>query len=237
MSHNPLHSPRMNATAPELIERLELLFDYIDELLARYKDDTSVFHKDGRIQILSVQKAFVRNTISHLFAYDQMLLRPEYGIEFFGLSSITSLEEKLNEAKKFLKLSSLTFLLFQNEVFFKNALRQIGIKPEKQFHKICQQICVEFSISPSKKYHESMTAFALIRNSLHANGIVSTHDRKDHKYVIDEQIYFFKHGRSVTCASYDNICHLWSNSLDMIEKILYHPTIMSAKNFPTQLDY
>lgn len=73
---------------------------------------------------------------------------------------------------------------------------------------------------------------AMIRNSLHANGIHHDRNGGNSAVSINGYTYNFDHGKHVQCAGYSHIANCLENSALILSRILAHPAVVAVSFIP-----
>lgn len=115
------------------------------------------------------------------------------------------------------KLSLIVLGQFQIENCLKLISEAIGIKSNTGFYKISQTLLDELGLN--KDSMDVLNTGALIRNSLHSNGIHIGFNGSDFNSNIDDINYEFKHGKKVSCATFPHIVHALEGSLIVLDEI------------------
>lgn len=122
------------------------------------------------------------------------------------------------------KLGLIALAQFQIENFINCITKTLGIQASKQgFYDKASNLISFLKIEIQKA--EELNVPALIRNSLHSNGIHSGYKGRDSEINIQEVLYSFLHGKKVSCASITHITHALENSLEILDEIIDHPEV------------
>ena len=145
--------------------------------------------------------------------------------------------EYINPVAEDLLRSSRLFLLveaqFQIEMLFRNILLALGNPAGKQgFYNVAADVleCSGVSDSPAKL--RVLHVPALMRNSMHANGI--HHGRKASNTIesIKGIEFRFEHGKRVQCGSWYHIVAALSASFEIVEEILASGKVKVVPSVP-----
>ena len=115
------------------------------------------------------------------------------------------------------KMSLIVLGQFQVENCLKLISEAIGIKLSTGFYNISKTLLNELGLN--KDMVDVLNTGALIRNSLHSNGIHHGFNDGDFSSNIDGIKYEFKHGKKVSCATFPHIAHALEGSLIVLDEI------------------
>ncbi|MEK7524528.1 MAG: hypothetical protein AAB588_05885 [Patescibacteria group bacterium] len=143
--------------------------------------------------------------------------------QLLGMSEVTTRTVKLmgDDIAKTAKLSLILLCQFQIENLICLMANAIGATSKKKgfYDKVSSLIK---SLELDSKKIEELNVPALIRNSLHSNGIHHSYDGKDFSITLQGVDYEFLNGKKVSCASMTHIAHSLENSLEILDEILDH---------------
>jgi len=129
------------------------------------------------------------------------------------------------------KLGFLVIFQFQVENLFMNLLREIESTSNlKGFRKIAKEIISLLSLPDSDRKLEILNTSALIRNSLHSNGIHHGYKSQSSKISLDGCEFEFNHLQKVTCAGWGHIILSCNESVSVIEDILNTSSVRELKD-------
>jgi hypothetical protein len=129
-----------------------------------------------------------------------------------------------------LRLSFTTIIHFKFDNLFYNILRHLNALPWKTgYFNLTSAIldeCFDKNRDVIKEKKDILTAFANIRNSLHANGI---HRNNDLKIKIDEKEFNFINGSPVACDTWEHIVVLLKANVEILETIIQSDKVKNIK--------
>jgi len=135
------------------------------------------------------------------------------------------------------KLSLLLLGQFQIENCIRSIVRNLKIVDKSiGFYKVAEKLITELNMSHYDL--ETLNTPALIRNSLHSNGIHHSIGKqaKTIKIEIDGIEYKFVDGEAVHCASIEHVAHALEGSLCILEKVFNHPIVKTLPD-PIEDEY
>lgn len=151
--------------------------------------------------------------------------------QLLGLTTVTPEGVKVSgdTIGKCAKLAMIVLAQFQIENLLRNLHREIiGGKHALGFYRITADLVSKLGLSSSLM--EVLNTPARIRNSLHANGI---HHRQhpSETAVVDLKgvQYNFVDGAKVDCASWEHCAHALECSLEAVNAILNHSTVLALQ--------
>lgn len=151
--------------------------------------------------------------------------------QLIGLTEVTEKSVKLarESLQKTTKLSLILLSQFQIENFLHRVANAIGctLKGNGFYNKISNLITF---LGLDINLVDELNVPALIRNSLHSNGIHRAYKNKDFEINLDGVDYEFIHAKKVSCASMPHIAHALENSVRILDQILDHKKIKDYKN-------
>jgi hypothetical protein len=140
-----------------------------------------------------------------------------------GMTSGTA-QDASEILEKMQRLGFLVMFQFQVENLLANLLRETqGKSKAKGFFKIAEEI-VSSLPNPQRKL-ELLNTPALIRNSLHTNGIHHGYNSQSSKVTIDGHTCKFDHLQKVNCAGWGDIALACNESISVVEEILNAPAV------------
>jgi hypothetical protein len=141
-----------------------------------------------------------------------------------GDASKAKLEIERNE-----KLGCLVLVLFQLENLLKNILAALGGPSIQGFFKITEELLERVTIGDSKRKHDDLQLTALIRNSLHSNGIYYGYKGVSKSYIIEGVTFDLQAGKRIECAGWGHLYLALDRTLAIIEEILRSPEVQAIK--------
>ncbi len=213
-------------SAEEAAERVLALSDRLLEASKPYSDpDTrGVALRSARICALS--SVMVLNFLGHLQAGS---ITSEEFQQLVGMTRGTA-REGARVLEKMTRLGFVTLFLFQIENLLKNLLRGLGQEPPKGYYDIARTLLRSVSVSDPDSKLEILNTPALIRNSLHANGIHYGYKESSSSLTIGGVAYEFVHSKPVRCAGWHHIIHALDAVVGVIIEILSTPAIKALKD-------
>jgi hypothetical protein len=139
-------------------------------------------------------------------------------------------------SKDHLRSSRLFLLLesqFQIETLFRNILLALGKPANKQgFYTVCKDLLAAVgSTNPTTKLGVLNVA-ALMRNSMHSNGMHHGRDGANTITTINGVEFRFEHNQPVSCGSWYHIVVALMASFEIIEEVLKSQSVSSLKEIP-----
>ncbi|CAK8713216.1 hypothetical protein GMJAKD_02480 [Candidatus Electrothrix aarhusensis] len=131
-----------------------------------------------------------------------------------------------------LQTTNWVFWLFSNSnrKFIYEFTTQINTSNLKGFRKIAKEIISLLSLPDSDRKLEILNTSALIRNSLHSNGIHHGYKSQSSKISLDGCEFEFNHLQKVTCAGWGHIILSCNESVSVIEDILNTSSVRELKD-------
>lgn len=151
--------------------------------------------------------------------------------QLIGLTEVTEKSVKLagESLQKTTKLSLILLSQFQIENFLHRVANTIGCPSKGNGFYDKTSNLISF-LDLDTNLIDELNVSALIRNSLHSNGIHHAYKNIDLKINLDGVDYEFIHERKVSCASMPHIAHALENSARILDQILDHKKIKDYKN-------
>jgi hypothetical protein len=151
------------------------------------------------------------------------LSKPEY-VNFVA-------EDLLRSARLFLLLES----QFQIETLFRNILIALAQPPGKQgFYNVAEELLSVSGIEDVEAKLRVLNVAALLRNSMHSNGIHHGYKGSSTVENIDGVEFRFDHGDRVQCGSWFHIVTAIRASLKIVDEILDVPAIKGLAMIPDE---
>lgn len=146
--------------------------------------------------------------------------------QLLGITPAT--EAAVNSAGEMLAKTSKLALVVNGQFQIENLLRTLSTQlhlPTDQtgFYRIADQLVQRLAFDQTDL--ATLNVAALIRNSLHRNGIHFGYQGADTITVLDGVRYEFPHEDRVQCAGWEHIAHALESSLDVLERIVEHPEV------------
>ncbi len=143
------------------------------------------------------------------------------GMRDLNENSVRSAGDILHKTSK-LSLSLLA--QFQIENGLRSLSRELGSVSQPTGFFLAAKALLERIAIPIDRL-EILNTPALIRNSLHSNGIHHGHRGTDSVTVLGGVTYEFRHMNRVQCATVEHIAHALECSLDVFEEIVSTPQV------------
>lgn len=147
--------------------------------------------------------------------------------QLLGLTGVTDHSVKVagNALHKNTKLSLALLGQFQIENCLRNLAREISPDqpPPKAFFSLARSLIENLGLPESLV--ADLNVAALIRNSLHGNGIHSGHQGLDTVTTLEQVTYEFQHQQRVSCATVEHIAHALESSIDILATIFRTPEV------------
>jgi len=142
-------------------------------------------------------------------------------------------QDVLEKTASYLELNNKISLVvrthFQIEYCLFIISKKLKIGKSKKFYNLAKSVINNLKLEPF--YVDVLYTLALIRNSLHNNGI---HYGYKHNRDITKTIkgveFNFIHGEVVNCAFLEQIVHLLNSNLDVFVGIFEHPDISALED-------
>jgi len=142
------------------------------------------------------------------------------------LEDITLMADSLEHSSK---LALILIGQFQIENCIENVNNALGLSTGSSgFFKKAKTILDHVGMGNDKI--QVLNTGALIRNSLHSNGIHRGFRNSDFHSIIEGVNYDFIHDIKVTCASLPHIAHLLESSVNILNDIINSPQVKSHSN-------
>jgi len=151
------------------------------------------------------------------------LSKPEY-VNFVA-------EDLLRSTRLFLLLES----QFQIETLFRNILIALGQPAGKQgFYNVAQQLLSVSGVGGAETKLRILNVGALLRNSMHSNGIHHGYKGASTLETIDGVEFRFDHGGRVQCGSWFHIVTAIRASLKIVDEILSASGVKAVALIPDE---
>ena len=180
----------------------------------------------NNIRVISYSNVLLLNLLESWVIGDEMVR--SFIPQVIGLQKPT--EKQVAVAGRTLHRSSRLSLVllaqFQIENCIRSIVRELGIVDRSTgFYSVAKKLISELSLPDSDL--DILNVSALIRNSLHSNGIHHSIGKqaKSIETEIDGVMYKFVDGEAVHCASVEHIAHAIENSMSILEKIFNNPQV------------
>lgn len=147
-------------------------------------------------------------------------------LKLIGLKDVTP-QVAADILEKTTRLGFVVLFQFQLENLLANIHRQLHSNdPPRGFYMLAQQFARMLPDSARKL--ELLNTPALIRNSLHSNGIHHGRGKSSTAVEIEGVEFEFVHGQKVSCAGWGHLALAFGASLDVMEEILTLPAVASV---------
>jgi hypothetical protein len=145
--------------------------------------------------------------------------------------------EYINLVAEDLLRSSRLFLLvesqFQIETLFRNVLLALGRPASKQgFYNVADDVLAAAGVAQPAVKLRVLNVPALMRNSMHANGVHHGWKGSDTIESIKGVEFRFEHGRRVQCGSWYHIVTALSAGFEIVDEVLGSGPILALKIIP-----
>lgn len=225
---------RKQATFKKRAERLEKVRQAYISFRKEVENAFSLKADDCRLSFLHNIISLTRGTVILNLAFHRCGIEKVFGMSFFGLDNSSSLGPQVRNMSKFTRLSWCVMFQFQFENLARNILKELGVAVPGGYYKVTEDLVDRLSLPNRMHTIRRLNILANIRNSLHNNGIHKSHDKKDTIVQVDYIKYKFGHLKTIDCASWDHISHIWKGLLPVIRKIYFHSDVAKLKNIPNQ---
>ena len=153
-------------------------------------------------------------------------------LALLGLSNIKDLQSLLHDLNSNSKTSFLTMVQFALENCIVQVIEAIGAKrPSGKFSRDAESIIQLCDIADPERKLELLMLPALLRNTLHANGI---HRWPSKTVIVDGEEYVFEKDKRINCGSWSHIFHAVLNSLSVYEEILTSERVRTIQRIPAR---
>lgn len=204
-------------------DRLSLLMRHIQQL----EHDVGCSYKDARVVTLKNLDAHV-SSVAMIHMLRRGIEDGSYPLE--PLRQVMELDEEIvviafNRLEQSLRLGFTVLYQFQVENLLKNLLRALGETPPTSFYKSAERLLNRISVTERHKKLETLNVVALIRNSMHSNGIHYSRDKSSTRIAIKGIVYDFEYGKKVSCAGWSYLIPALHAGLNVLEEILMSPEV------------
>ena len=165
--------------------------------------------------LVNVFAEMILNVLRHM--EEVGMYQREFENLFGGISG--SYQAALDNFSKMARLGFIVVFQFQIENMMKNILNALGrpVRPTEGFYNVASKLLEAIGVEGRESKLDLLYLPALIRNSLHANGI---HRLPTKRIEFDGVVFEFIQDRAVNCATWDHKCLALNASLNVIEEIL-----------------
>ncbi len=146
--------------------------------------------------------------------------------QLLGFTSVTERSVKVagDALHKTTKLSLVLLGQFQIENCLRNLARELNVRtPGQGFFSLAESLVALLGLSGSLV--DELNVAALIRNSLHGNGIHSGYQGRDTVTTLDKVTYEFRHQQRVSCAAVEHIAHALESSIGILATVFGTPKV------------
>lgn len=149
--------------------------------------------------------------------------------QLLGLEDVTkhSVQVAGNILHKDSKLTLVLLAQFQIENLFRNLARDLSIKVNQGFYVLAGDVLTHVGIPNGL---DVLNTPALIRNSLHSNGIHRGYAGNDTKVTLGGVSYEFLNDEPVHCATVEHIAHSLESSLDVLDQVLNTSQVLALSD-------
>lgn len=141
-------------------------------------------------------------------------------------------------AEDLLRSSRLHLLVeyqFQIEALFGAIARAIGVHATtKGFYNVATALASQLPLTDPASMVQLLNVPALMRNSMHTNGIHHGYKGADTTVAIDGVEFRFEHGKRVQCGSWYHIAVALTASMGVVRGILEAPKISALASIPDE---
>ena len=183
--------------------------------------------QDARLSVLTAVRSnayacqMVLNLLHYLAIDDEMLqtdILKLLGIQAVNEKSVESVGKKLHKTSK---LALVILAQFQIENCLRSLARELSITVKNHgFFRVAKALLNDLALSQDRIL-DILNTPALIRNSLHANGIHHGYSDKGTVVEIEGVTYKFVHEEAVHCASVAHIAHALEASVGVLDEIFH----------------
>ena len=141
-------------------------------------------------------------------------------------------------AEDLLRASRLHLLVesqFQVETLFRDILLVLEKHPSKPgFYQVAAELLNVVGIGDSGVKLGLLNVPALMRNSMHTNGIHHGYQGRDTVEVIDGIEFRFEHGKRVQCGGWHHVAIALTESISLVDEILSAPRVAGLDRIPDE---
>jgi hypothetical protein len=138
-------------------------------------------------------------------------------------------EDLLRSSRLFLLLES----QFQIETLFQNILLTLGRRADKQgYYNVARDLIAAAGLADPDMELRVLNVPALMRNSMHSNGIHHGWNGTDTVEVINGVEFHFQHGKRVQCGSWYHIVTALLASFDVVDEVLTSNPVKDLAEIP-----
>ncbi len=140
--------------------------------------------------------------------------------QLIGLQTVTTEGIKYagDALNKTSKLALAVLAQFQIENLLRCLAAELNIPQPIGFYKLATNLLDDLQLRGDEL--QRLNVPALIRNTLHNNGIHTGFKNSDTVVTIEEVTYEFRHGKPVHYASWQHIAHALESALGVVERVL-----------------
>jgi len=153
-------------------------------------------------------------------------------LALLGLPDENSLRILFSDLNSNSKAAFLTMVQFALENCIAQVINAIGTEqPSGKFSQDANLIIKLCSLPEPERKHELLLVPALLRNTLHANGIYKWPSKA---VIIETTQFVFEKDKRIKCASWSHIMHAILHSLSVYEEILMSQKVHSIQQVPAR---
>lgn len=148
--------------------------------------------------------------------------------QLLGIKEITQRSLKIagDMLHKTAKLSLVLLGQFQIENCLRTLARELNLSSRQTgFYRMAEGLLIEIGI-PNDRL-EILNTPALIRNSLHSNGIHHGYGGVDTVVTVGGIVYQFCHEKRVQCATIEHIAHALETSVGVLDEVFHSPKVIA----------
>ena len=156
-------------------------------------------------------------------------------IQALGLSDPSYIHLVAEDLLRASRLHLLVEYQFQVETLFRDILLALGKDPGNVgFYKLVKELLREIEIGDPDDKRGLLNVPALMRNSMHANGIHHGYKGLNTEEVIDGVEFRFEHGKRVQCGSWYHIDVALTASINVVDEILGTSSVVDLGCIPDE---
>lgn len=219
-----------DATFAEQANRVDTLYQRVGDI----RDRNSSSETDARRVNLNNVMMAANASMATLRLLDWAKQGGE-GVLIIGLG--LAKPEYINPVAEDLLRASRHFLLlesqFQTETLFRNILLSLGQPADKQgYYNVSRDVLSAAGLSDLDRKLRVLNVPALMRNSMHSNGIHHGWKASDTIEVINGVEFRFEHGKRVQCGGWYHIVTALVASFDVVDELLGSKPIKQIAEIP-----
>lgn len=146
--------------------------------------------------------------------------------QLLGITSVTDRSVKVagDALHKTSKLSLSLLGQFQFENCLRNLALELNVGTQRQgFFRLAQSLVAHLGLPNSLV--DELNVAALLRNSLHSNGIHFGYHGRDTVTTLEEVTYEFRHQQPISCGTVEHVAHALESSIGILATVFGTPEV------------